>query len=105
MTTFTIERKMKEIGIRKVLGARINQLVWLVNQRFLPIALVSGIISIPLVYYFIDQWLGSFAYRMSIGAGSFLLAGIIVLLIVLITVSIQAFRAGLINPVKTLRAD
>jgi len=105
MTTFTIEKKMKEIGIRKVLGARINQLVWLVNQRFLPIALVSGIISIPLVYYFIDKWLGSFAYRMSIGVGSFLLAGMIVLFIVLITVSIQAFRAGLINPVKTLRSD
>lgn len=105
MTTFTIERKMKEIGIRKVLGARVNQLVWLVNQRFLPIALVSGIISIPLVYYFIDEWLGNFAYRTSIGASSFLLAGFMVFLIVLLTVSIQAFKAGLTNPVTTLRSE
>jgi len=105
MTAFTIERKIKEIGIRKVLGAKVKQLVWLVNQRFVPIALVASMASIPIVYYFIDQWLGGFAYRISIGIGSFLVAAVIVLIIVLSTVSIQALRAGLINPSKTLRSE
>lgn len=105
MTSFTIERKIKEIGIRKVLGAKVKQLVWLVNQRFVPIAVVACLVSIPLVYYFIDQWLGGFAYRITIGVGSFLLAATIVMVIVLSTVSIQAIRAGLINPSKTLRSE
>ncbi|MBO3697434.1 ABC transporter permease [Roseivirga sp. E12] len=105
MTAFTLERKIKEIGIRKVLGAKVKQLVWLVNQRFIPIALIASLVSVPIVYYFIEKWLGGFAYRINIGVGSFLLAGFIVLVIVLVTVSTQAVRAGMVNPIKTLRSE
>lgn len=105
MTAFTIERKMKEIGIRKVLGAKMKQLVWLVNQRFVPIVLVASMVAVPIVYYFINEWLGGFAYRTSIGVGSFLFAALIVLVIVLFTVSFQAIKAGLVNPATTLRSE
>ncbi|OEK04739.1 ABC transporter permease [Roseivirga misakiensis] len=105
MTAFTVERKLKEIGIRKVLGAKINHLVWIVNQRFILLALMASLVAVPVVYYFINDWLSGFAYRTSIGIGSFVLSIIIVLIIVLVTVSFQAVRAGLVNPVKTLRSE
>lgn len=105
MTAYTIERKIKEIGIRKVLGAQISTLVWLVNQRFVQIFLVASLIAIPVVYYAVNSWLEGFAYHISIGIGSFLLAGLIVLVVVLVTVSIQAFKAALSNPASTLRTE
>jgi len=105
MTTFTIERKIKEIGIRKVLGADINQLIWIVNQKFVWLFLVAFLTSVPLVYYAISEWLAGFAYHINIGASRFLMAGILVLLIILITVSIQAIKAAWTNPAKTLRTE
>ncbi len=105
MTAFTIERKTKEIGIRKVLGAKVRQLVWLVNKKFVWIVVISGIGAVPLVYYLIEQWLNGFAYRIAIGLDSFLFASLIVLLIAVITVSSQAIKAGISNPSKTLRTE
>lgn len=105
LTAFTIERKIKEIGIRKVLGAGVRQLVWMVNHGFVRLFLAAFMLSIPLVYYAIERWLQSFAYHIQIGASSFLKAGALVLIIILITVSVQALKAALANPVKTLRAE
>jgi putative ABC transport system permease protein len=105
MTAFTIERKSKEIGIRKVLGAAVPQLVWLVNQRFVKLFVLALICAIPLVIYFMEMWLNSFAYRIDIGLGSFALSGIIVLVIIIITVSIQAIKTALSNPIHSLRSE
>ncbi|MBO6659590.1 MULTISPECIES: ABC transporter permease [Roseivirga] len=105
MTTFTIERRIKEIGIRKVLGAGVNQLVWVVNSKFVWLFVIAFLVSVPLVYYAIDQWLEGFAYHINIGATSFLLAGALVLVIILLTVSVQAVKAAWSNPASTLRAE
>ena len=105
MTTYTIEQKAKEIGIRKVLGASVNQLVRLVNQRFVVLFALAALLSIPLVYYAIAQWLQTFAYHISIGPASFLLAFAIVFAIVIVTVSAQALKAANANPIKSLQSE
>ncbi|MCE7991089.1 MAG: FtsX-like permease family protein [Roseivirga sp.] len=105
MTTYTIEQKTKEIGIRKVLGASVKQLVSLVNQRFVVLFSIAAALSIPLVYYAISQWLLGYAYHISIGAGSFMLSSLIVFAIVVATVSGQAMRAATANPVKSLQNE
>ncbi len=105
MTTYTIEQKTKEIGIRKVLGASVNQLVGLVNQRFVILFTIAAVLSVPLVYYAISQWLLGYAYHINIGAGSFLLSALIVFAIVVATVSGQAMRAASANPVKSLQSE
>jgi putative ABC transport system permease protein len=102
MTAFTIEQKLKEIGIRKVLGAGVNQLVWMVNKKFVMIFLVASLLAIPLVYYAINLWLEGFAYHTTIGFTAFLITGITVLAIVIATVSGQAIKAAWTNPTKTL---
>lgn len=105
MTAFTLERRMKEIGIRKVLGAHLRHLVWMINKKFIGILLVAVVVAIPIVYYAIDVWLTGFAYQMTIGFMSFVWAGIMVLAIVLFTVSWQATKAAISNPVTTLRSE
>jgi len=105
MTAFTLERKMKEIGIRKVLGAHLNHLVWMINKKFVGILLIAAMLAVPIVYYAIDSWLSDFAYSTNIGFMSFVWATSIVLTILLITVSWQAIKAALSNPVITLRSE
>ena len=105
MTAFTIERKIKEIGVRKVLGANVKQLVWLINSKFVRIVIIAALIAVPVVYYLINQWLTTFAYRTEIGWFSFFLALLIVLAIVLITVSFLALKASITNPARTLRSE
>ncbi len=105
MTAFTIERRNKEIGIRKVLGANVSQLIWLINSRFVRIVLIASIMAIPVVYFMISQWLESFAYHINIGWSSFAIALLIVTIIVGATVSSLALLAGVANPSKTLRSE
>lgn len=105
MTTYTIEQKAKEIGVRKVLGASVQQLVKLVNQRFVVLFLIAAILSVPLVYYAISQWLLGYAYHIEIGAGSFLLSSLMVFGIVVLTVSGQALKAATDNPIKSLQSE
>ncbi len=105
MTAFTLEKKMKEIGIRKVLGAQMNHLVWMINRRFMWMFVIAALLAIPIVYYMMGVWLKDFAYHINIGFTTFIWAGILVLLIVLATVSWQAIRATLSNPVNTLRSE
>ncbi|GAB5525095.1 MAG: ABC transporter permease [Roseivirga sp.] len=105
MTTYTIEQKTKEIGIRKVLGASVKQLVGLVNQRFVYLFVLAAVLSIAPVYYAISQWLQGYAYHISIGAESFLLSTVIVFVIVVITVSSQAMKAASANPVESLQSE
>lgn len=105
LTAYTLERKIKEIGVRKVLGAHITQLVWLVNSRFVKIVMISSILAIPVVYFLIEMWLESFAYHMEIGWQNFVLAMLIVMLIVMATVSGLSYKAGQTNPSKILRSE
>ncbi len=100
-----MERRTKEIGIRKVLGANVPDILGLVSGEFLKLILLSFILAIPLAYIGMNLWLWEFAYRTEIGFEVFLWAGIGILLIALITVSWQSIKAALMNPVNSLRSE
>ena len=102
---FLAQQKMKEISIRKVLGATIGNIVLLLSKGFALLVLLSLLIAVPVVYYFMDGWLSDFSFRINIGPGSFLLAGGLTLLIVCLTISYQAIKAAYSNPVSTLRNE
>ncbi len=105
LTTFVVEHKVKEIGIRKVLGASVTGIVNLLSFDFLRLVLISLLIASPLAWYFMHNWLQDFAYRISVSWWIFIVAGLIALFIALVTVSFQAIKAALANPVKSLRAE
>lgn len=105
MTLFTIERKTKEIGIRKVLGADVKNLLWLINNRFFKLMGLAALVAIPIVYLGISKWLENFAFHIEIGVMSFVWAALIVVAIVASTVSFQALKAATSNPSKTLKTE
>lgn len=105
LASYATEQRTKEIGIRKVLGATVAGIVGLLSKDFLKLVGVALIIAIPLVIYGMNKWLEDFAFRISLDWGIFLLAGIIVLLIAFLTVSLQGVKAALSNPIKSLRSE
>jgi putative ABC transport system permease protein len=105
LSIFIVERKVKEIGIRKVLGASITGIVGLLSRDFMKLILIAAVIASPLAWYFMQEWLQDFAYRVNIGWWVFGIAGSIALLIALITISFRAIRAAMANPVKSLRTE
>jgi putative ABC transport system permease protein len=105
LVTLSVTRRTKEIGIRKVLGANVGNIVRLISKDFLRPVLVATIIAFPIAYWFLDTWLKDFAYRTDISWWVFALAGISALLIALVTISFQAIKAALANPVKSLRTE
>jgi len=105
LSIFVAERKIKEIGIRKVLGASVAGIVGLLSKDFLKLVLLSILIASPLAWYFMNNWLQDFAYRINISWWVFVAAGIVAVLIALITVSIQSVKAAIANPVKSLRTE
>lgn len=102
---FLAQQKMKEISIRKVLGASVGHIIYLLSKGFAVLVLISLVIAVPVVYYFMDGWLEDFSFRISIGPGSFLLAGGLTLAIVGLTIGYQAMKAAYSNPVSTLRNE
>ncbi len=100
-----IARRTKEIGIRKVLGASIPSLVVLLSKEFLILVAIAIVIASPIAYYAMDKWLADFVYRIDIGWQIFALAGCVAVIIALLTVSYQAIRAALMNPVKSLKSE
>jgi putative ABC transport system permease protein len=102
---FIANQKMKEVGIRKVLGASVAGLVFLLSKRFLILAFVAMIISIPLAYLASDNWLDNFSYRIDISPMSFVISCAVTVLLVLITVSFQSIKTALANPIKALRTE
>jgi putative ABC transport system permease protein len=105
LASFMAQRRTKEIGIRKVLGATVSNIVLLLSKEFGKWVLLANVIAWPIAYYAMNRWLESFAYRISIGWGTFALAGLFAFLMALITVSSQAIKAALANPVETLRYE
>ncbi|MBN3583162.1 ABC transporter permease [Algoriphagus aestuarii] len=105
LATFTTEQRVKEIGIRKVLGASIGGVVATLSKDFIKLVLLSLLVAIPVSWYVVDRWIQDFAYRVSIDWWVFAIAGILALLIALLTVSSQAIRAALVNPVKSLKSE
>ena len=105
LVTFTAEQRTKEIGIRKVLGATVPNVVGLLSKDFLKLVIIANVISWPLAWWVMNKWLQDFAYRINISWWIFLLAGLAALLIALITVSFKAIKAALSNPVESLRTE
>ncbi|MDQ2863510.1 MAG: FtsX-like permease family protein, partial [Bacteroidota bacterium] len=105
LATYTAQVKTKEIGIRKVLGASVGGIVQLLSNDFLILIGIAILIATPVAWWVMDKWLQAFAYRITISWWMFALAGCIVALISLLTVSFQAIKAALANPVKSLRSE
>ncbi len=105
LATYAAEQRTKEIGIRKVLGASIPGIVALLSKDFIKLVTLAFIIAVPAGYYVMNKWLQDFAYRIEIGWWMFALAGALALFIALLTVSTQAVRAALTNPVESLRYE
>jgi putative ABC transport system permease protein len=105
LSAFSAEQRTKEIGIRKVLGASIPTIVKLLSKELLVLVCIANIIAWPIAYYFMNKWLQDFAYRIELSWWIFLLSGCIALLIALITVSYQAIKAAVANPIESLRYE
>jgi putative ABC transport system permease protein len=105
LAAYTAEQRTKELGIRKVLGASVHGLAGLLSREFLQLVLLSCLIAFPLAWWAMNSWLASYAYRTALHWWTFAAAGLGALLIALVTVSFQAVKVALANPVKTLRSE
>jgi len=105
LATFAAEQRIKEIGVRKVLGASVPDIVVLLSKDFAGLVVIAIILAIPISWYFLNKWLQDFAYRINISWWIFVLAGFSALLIAVLAVSFQAIKAAVSNPVKSLRTE
>jgi ABC-type antimicrobial peptide transport system permease subunit len=105
LAAYTAERRTKEIGIRKVLGASIAGIAALLSKDFLKLIIISFVIAFPIAWYYMNIWLQDFAYRININWVVFFAAGLGAIVIALLTISYQAIKAAIANPVKSLRAE
>ncbi|MDX1942644.1 MAG: ABC transporter permease [Saprospiraceae bacterium] len=105
LAMFTAERRTKEIGIRKVLGANVQSVVTLLSKDFLLLVGIATLIAAPIAWYFMNQWLQGFAYRIPVQWWVFAIAGVLALAIALLTISFQAIRAAVANPVESLKNE
>ena len=105
LATYIAEQRTKEIGVRKVLGASVSNIVKMLSIDFIKLVLLAFIIAAPIAYLFMNKWLQDFAYKMELNLWIFVLTGIIALIIALFTLSFQAIRAAVSNPVKSLRTE
>ena len=102
LATFNTLQRVKEIGIRKALGASLPNILVLLSKEMLILILIANIIAWPLAWYFMSEWLGGFAYRTNLNIGVFILATLVAMFIALATVSTQTIKAALTNPADTL---
>ena len=105
LATYMAEQRTKEIGVRKVLGATINNIVIMLSRDFLVLIIIATVIAFPVAWWAMYKWLQDFEYRIGVGWWIFILSGFIAILVALFTISFQAVRAALSNPVKSLRTE
>jgi putative ABC transport system permease protein len=105
LTTFTVEQRVKEIGIRKILGANIQSIVQLISKDFIRLIIVASLIAFPVAWFAMNKWLQDFAYRINISWWLFILSAAIALIIAIATISIQAVKAAIANPINSLRTE
>lgn len=105
LTSYMTEQKTKEIGIRKVLGASVVNVLFLTTRQFIILIMFANFIAWPLAYYFMNKWLEDFAFRINIGIETFILSAAVIIFIAVFTISFQALKASLANPVKSLRYE
>ena len=105
LAAFTVEQRVKEIGVRKVLGASVSNIVMLISRTFAIMVLIANLFAWPVAYFAMDSWMAGFAYRTDLSWWIFVLSGAVALAIALFTVSFHALRAALSNPVEALRHE
>ena len=98
-------QRTKEIGIRKVLGASVQNVLYILSKDFITLVLIAFVIAVPVTWFIMHNWLQDFAYRINIQIWVFAVAGILAVMIALLTIGIQAFKAAVANPVKSLRTE
>jgi putative ABC transport system permease protein len=105
LSVYTAERRRKEIGVRKVLGASVRSVVQLLTREFVKLVLLAAVIAYPIARWFMDKWLQDYAYRVEIRWWVFALAALLSILIAVFTISFQAIEAAVANPVRSLRNE
>lgn len=105
LASFTVEKRFREIGIRKVLGATVNQVLLMISAQFLRLVAISFILAVPLTWWLMQNWLEKYSYRVDISAWTFFAVGVLVLLLALLVVCLNALRAATTNPIKSLRTE
>jgi putative ABC transport system permease protein len=105
LATYAAEQRTKEIGIRKVLGATVSNIAAMLSKDFLKLVIIAAIITFPVAGWVMNKWLQDFAYRINISWWIFLVAGLVAVVIALLTIGFQAIKAAVSNPVKSLRTE
>ena len=105
LTMFTAEQRTKEIGIRKVIGASVNDIVMMLSKDILQLVIISAIVAAPIAWWAMNFWLQNFAYKTDVSWWIFIIAGMLAIIIALATISYQAIKAAIANPVKSLRTE
>ena len=105
LTAFTAEQRTKEIGIRKVMGASVGSIIFLLSKEFGRLIIIAFVLAVPLAWYGIKSWLDTYTYRVEIGVLIYVIAGAMALLIAWLTMGYQSFRAAMSDPVRSLRSE
>ena len=105
LAAFTAQKRRKEIGVRKVVGASVADITSMLSKDFVKLVIIALCIAFPVSWWLMNNWLQGFAYRIHISAGVFFIAGISIILITLLTISYQSIKAAIANPVKSLRTE
>ncbi|MEM9364164.1 MAG: FtsX-like permease family protein, partial [Bacteroidota bacterium] len=105
LASYMAANRIKEIGVRKVLGATVPDITALLSKSFLKLVVIAFVIAVPISWYIMEAWLQDFEFRIDISAWTFIIAGVLAMGIALLTVSYQAIKAAIANPVKSLRTE